>query len=316
MRTTWASLLLALAVACGKKNDVRPSADATADARVNDAPASCVHARNAKAYVWREEPLEIAVDLELDWTCKSLAPDRLELIDTDVGAKLGEQKRSERHRLVDDGVLAEWDDPFLLGPPRLRGLLVYSVPRAPSSVALRYEAATILPVVPVVSERTARPPKPSMRVVATSAEPGTEEGTRRLTALIQLDEVPRSAGRTWKVGGTTIQRTFLFAMTGDDHGATVDAEWRDPDRVLDVDEKGVPIETPLAALPVRPAKRFVLAEVSATKMKRIEKVSLSIGGRPLEADAASARKLVVTKAARARLDAAAASVDVEAAGGQ
>jgi len=302
-------LLAALAAGCGKKVEATPVADAAA----KEPPTSCLHAQHARAYVWRQEPLELALDVELDWTCNSLAEDKLELTDTDIGAKLGDQKVKERYRLDKDGAVAEWDDPFLIGQPRLHGLFLYSVPKQPTAVGLRYGGVQILPSIPVTLDRPKPVPKPSMRIVATSSEPGKGNGTNRVTALIELDDVPRSAGRGWKVPGTYVNRALYFEMRGDFQGGTFDGDSRDADRVLDVDEKLVPIETPVSSLPVRPAKRFVLAEVSATKMKSLDGVSLRTSESRLRANAEGAAKLVLPKETRSRLDAAPPSADVETA---
>ena len=301
-------LLAVLAAGCGKKVEATPAADAAP----KETPTSCLHAQNARAYVWRQEPLELALDVELDWTCKELAEDKLELTDTDIDAKLGDQKVKERYRLGKDGEVAEWDDPLLGDKPRLRGLFVYSVPKQPTSVGLRYGGVQILPSIPVVAEQPKLVPKASMRIVATTSEPGKEKGTNRVTALIELDGVPRSAGRSWKRSGTPLDRTFFFAMKDDpDHGHH-GGDHRSADRVLDVDAKLVPVETPIASLPARPAKRFMLAEVSATTVTNLDVVTLRTSDSSLTASVAGSAKLVVPKETRARLDAAPPSAEVAA----
>jgi hypothetical protein len=301
-------LLGALAAGCGKKVEATPAADAAP----KEAPTSCLHAKNARAFVWRPDPLVLALDVELDWTCKGLAPDELELTDTEMGAKLGDHATGERYRLDKDGAVAEWDDPFLVVPSRLRGLFVYtSIAQVPATVGLRYGGVQILPSLAVVPEpgQTKPPPKKAMRVVATSSEPGKEKGSSRVTALIELDNVPRSAGRAYKLPGAYVTRTFWVDMKSDADGTT--SEHLTADRVLDVDEKLSPIETPVASLPVRPTRRFMLAEVSAATLKTVSEVSLFTGEGNLYASAANAEKLVLPKATRVRLDAAPPSADVD-----
>jgi hypothetical protein len=304
-------LLAALAAGCGKKVEATPAADAAA----KETPTSCLHARSARAYAWREEPRELAVDVELDWTCKAFAPDELELTDTEMGAKLGDPKKDERYRLDKDGALAEWDDPFLVERARAHGLLVYSYSAAqvPAAVGLRYGGVTILPSLPVAAGGPKPPPKPSMRIVATSSTPGHEKGTNDLTVLLELDNVPRSAGRRWKGPGDEVQRKFFMYMSGDARGSVRDGDFRHAERVLDVTESLAPIDTPVSSLPVRPAKRMMLAAIPATKMERADSVTLSTNELKLRATADGAGKLSLPKETRARLDAAPASADVEAA---
>ena len=69
-----------------------------------------------------------------------------------------------------------------------------------------------------------------------------------------------------------------------------------------MDEKLLPSETSVSSLPARPAKRLMLAEMSASTMKRVADVTLTAEGR-LKADAKGAAKLVLPKETRARLDA-------------
>lgn len=285
------------ALGCAKKNAAPTKADAAPP------PSSCLRATNARAFKWRSAPpLEVAVDVELDGTCKWIDPDAIELVDIDLGAKLGDAKPNQRYRLEPGGVWAEWDDPFLAAETHIHALFVYALSSPAAAVALRYGGAPLTSNIPVLENAPAPPLVPTLRIEAVASTPAKDDTTVHLV-LLSLDRFPRSAGRAWELPHGRFDRQLKIrvgASATDDGGYEIP-----PEAVLDVDEKLAPVETPLRAISPRPARRYLLARLRASRAPSVVRARIKTSegefyGPRVEPPAA----LVVPKETLARLESA------------